>query len=88
MPHIIILEEAMERLSEVSSTPPSSAQSLLMAACQDADTYAHGENPAPEILEAIEEVATSIKGYLDVAVPPNDIRVESYANQMNAVVPG
>lgn len=58
-----------------------------MDAFQEADAYAHDENADPEVLAAIEEQATYIKAYLDAVSPPSDIRLQSYANAMNAIVP-
>jgi hypothetical protein len=74
----------LESLIELAS---SAARVALLEACNAAHEYAEGENADPEIVEAIEEQAGTIKGYLDAVNPPSDIRLQSYANALNAIVP-
>lgn len=86
MSHILIILEAIETLESKSADPPTGAQASLMEALQAADEYAH-DTPDSEILAVIEQQATFIKSYLDVVNPPSDIRLQSYANALNGIVP-
>lgn len=87
MPHILILDEAIELLESKSAAPPTTAQANLMSALQAADSYAHGSNPDSGVLEQIEEEAGLIKGYLTYVNPPSDIRLQSFADEMSGLLP-
>lgn len=66
---------------------PSTAKTHLMAAMQSADEYAHDSGSDPAVLAQIEDLAGAIKGYLMVVNPPSDIRIQSYADEMNNLIP-
>lgn len=86
MSHIIIIGEAIESLENKAASPMTEAEANLKQAFENADTYAHSENADAELVEAIEELAGYIKGWLDVQTPPlSGVRCQSYANQMNAI---
>ena len=86
MTHILAIEEAITELENKSSTPPTAAQADLMTALNAADTFAHDNESNTTAIEAIEDCAASIKGYLSVVSVPIDNRLQGYADELNGLV--
>jgi hypothetical protein len=86
MPHIVLIEEAIQLLESRMTDPPSTAQDNLHTALEDADTWAHEHEDQTETIEQIEDVAGAVKGYLTVVNPPSDIRLQGYADELNGLI--
>jgi hypothetical protein len=66
--------------------PPSFAQENLHGALGDADTWAHDHEDQTDVIAAIEDTAGAIKGYLTFVVPPQDNRLQSYADELDGLI--
>jgi hypothetical protein len=86
MPHIVLIAEAMEALEARMSDPPSLAQANLHGALGDADTWAHDHEDQTDAIASIEDTAGAIKGYLTFVVPPQDNRLQSYADELDGLI--